>query len=472
MKRLTLATLLLCLYTIALQAAWVNPNIIRDITLPVVWIHTVDRQEPVAESVSAPKGCLGMGITGANKVGCRVVITQLQDTLYDSGPYLKDSTGATVKVTGNSSALFYNKPYKLKLEKKADLLFRGDKRYKDKDWRLAKDATSLNTMLGLWVSRRVGMPWTPACQPCNVILNDDYKGCYLILESVDRNKDCRIDVDKQQGYIVERDPYWWNDHPHFETPFFADTVLYRWTWKHPDEDEYTAPQEEYIQSRLTQLEQRLDSGAYEDLMDLRSWAAYLLAHDILAIYDAGGANMFVAKRDESDSTRLFIPCLWDFDTAMGVDQGVFSITHHRRTASYYPRLLASRNAAFRAAYKQLWREVRPNIYNDLMTWLTALVETPEMQALNLSRTQYTRRWYYYLRTVEYDASVIIYYMRQHLASLDTLIEGIDDGAAGIGGTAADQAPPTLSGSREYSLAGRPATRRDRLVVSQGKVVMR
>jgi hypothetical protein len=253
MKRPTLATLLLCLYSIALQAAWINPNLIHAIDLPIVWIETVDRQEPVATSVNAPEGCIGIGITNVNKLGCRVVITQLRDTLYDSGPYLKDSTGATVKVTGNSSAIFYNKPYKLKLQKKADLLFRGDKRYKDKDWRLSKGAIDLNTILGLWVNQRVGMPWTPAYRPCNVFVNDDYKGCYLLMESVDRNSDCRIDVDKHQGYIVERDAYWWNDQPYFETPFFADTLLYRWTWKHPDKDKYTKEQQHYIQGQLTQV---------------------------------------------------------------------------------------------------------------------------------------------------------------------------------------------------------------------------
>lgn len=186
-----------------------------------------------------------MGYTCINqtKVPCRVVITMLNDTLYDSGEYEKSISGATIKINGNTSSFQNNKPYKLKLQKKADLLIRNDDKYKDKNWRLLKDAYTLKTMIGLKVNELIGLPWTPRYRPCNVFLNGDYQGCYLIIESVERNSDCRLDVDKKTGYIVERDAYWWKEEHYFSTNYFEPHKGYRWTWKYPDEEDVTPEQE-------------------------------------------------------------------------------------------------------------------------------------------------------------------------------------------------------------------------------------
>lgn len=37
----------------------------------------------------------------------------------------------------------------------------------------------------------------------------------MLSETVERNKDCRINVAKT-GYIIESDPFWWNEDLYFE----------------------------------------------------------------------------------------------------------------------------------------------------------------------------------------------------------------------------------------------------------------
>ena len=111
--------------------------------LPVLYIQTVDSEEPTCDYVSAPAGCMGKTIANATKVPGRMVIYQHIDesdsVLYDSGDYEKDVSGMTIRIRGNSSAYGTKKPYKIKLQKKKDLLFRGDEAtYKDKDWLLLK----------------------------------------------------------------------------------------------------------------------------------------------------------------------------------------------------------------------------------------------------------------------------------------------------------------------------------------------
>ena len=97
--------------------------------LPVLCVETVDHEEPTCQYVSAPAGSIGRTIRNATKVPGRMTIYQRIDgvdsLMYDSGDYEKDVSGMTIKIRGNSSAYYDKKPYKIKLQKKRDLLFRG-----------------------------------------------------------------------------------------------------------------------------------------------------------------------------------------------------------------------------------------------------------------------------------------------------------------------------------------------------------
>ena len=208
---------------------------ILSLGLPVVNINTVDGEMPTCDILEHPDGCMGQAITNMNKVRGRLQILLGEDTLYDSGEYQKDSTGITIRVRGNSSAWQDKKPYKIKLQKKADLLLRGeDEKYCDKEWLLIKDErVTLNTVIGVKVNELMSMQWTPAYQIVNLILNGDYRGVYLLIESVKRNNRCRLDVDKQTGYVFEYDPYWWNEDVYLET-YFTRSLDAKFTFKEPD----------------------------------------------------------------------------------------------------------------------------------------------------------------------------------------------------------------------------------------------
>lgn len=83
-----------------------------------VYVNTVNGEEPTYERVDHPDGYFGSSITNVTKVNGRMFMMEGNDTLYDSG-----DEGMTIRVRGNTSAvLFLKKPYKIKLNKKADLL--------------------------------------------------------------------------------------------------------------------------------------------------------------------------------------------------------------------------------------------------------------------------------------------------------------------------------------------------------------
>jgi len=189
-----LSTLLLT-YSVGIGAAQslFSEDSIQALGLPVVTIVTVGGEEPTCEYVDHPEGMAGYGTRNATKVPGRLTITLDNEMLYDSGPYVKDSSGMRIKIRGNSSAWPQKKPYKVKLEVGADLL-RGEK-YADRDWLLLKDPELLQT-IGFEASRLIGMEWTSGHRYVNLVMNGDYRGLYLLCKPVERNTRCRIDVSK------------------------------------------------------------------------------------------------------------------------------------------------------------------------------------------------------------------------------------------------------------------------------------
>lgn len=417
---LFLFLLLFCL-NIKAQTDFSFENISK-IGLPVVSVITLNGEEPVCDYVTHPEGSMGESITNATKVPCRIIITKNQDILFDSGDYEKNVSGATIKINGNTGAYHDNKPYKIKLQVKEDLLLRGDKKYKDKEWRLLKDARTLNTMIGLKMNELIGMPWTPSYMPCNVFINNDYRGCYLLIESVKRNSDSRLNVDENTGFIVERDPYWWNESIYFSTDYFNMSNGYRWTWKYPDEDDVTEEITEYVQSSINRAEKSIKEGNYEQYIDVNSFVSWILAHDILGTWDSGGSNLYLMRYD--NNSLLQMANMWDFDTIFWMNKDSFSRYHTESYDYYFPLLFNNVNTTFLYAYINKWNKIKDIIPQQIIDFIKEFADSEEGKALQLSREYYTKRWNKELTTVSEDVEKVTDWFNNHLPWLDTTINNM------------------------------------------------
>ena len=417
---LFLFLLLFCL-NIKAQTDFSFENISK-IGLPVVSVITLNGEEPVCDYVTHPEGSMGESITNATKVPCRIIITKNQDILFDSGDYEKNVSGATIKINGNTGAYHDNKPYKIKLQVKEDLLLRGDKKYKDKEWRLLKDARTLNTMIGLKMNELIGMPWTPSYMPCNVFINNDYRGCYLLIESVKRNSDSRLNVDENTGFIVERDPYWWNESIYFSTDYFNMSNGYRWTWKYPDEDDVTEEITEYVQSSINRAEKSIKEGNYEQYIDVNSFVSWILAHDILGTWDSGGSNLYLMRYD--NNSLLQMANMWDFDTIFWMNKNSFSRYHTESYDYYFPLLFNNVNTTFLYAYINKWNKIKDIIPQQIIDFIKEFADSEEGKALQLSREYYTKRWNKELTTVSEDVEKVTDWFNNHLPWLDTTINNM------------------------------------------------
>ena len=423
-------SIIFCIYEAIAQNTDFSQNNIEKIGLKVIHIETGNNEEPTCDFAEAPEGCMGMTSINAKKVNCRIVITQKSDTLYDSGVFEKNQSGATIKINGNTSAYYAipgNYPYKIKLQKKADLLSRNDEQFDDKEWRLINDGYTLNTIIGLKISELLQLSWTPAYTPCNVFINGDYRGCYLLIESVKRNKDCRINVDKGSGYIVERDPYWWKENKYFTTDYFAAKKSYRWTWKYPDEDDVLLEQEDYITQFINDTEQSILNGTYSNYIDIKSFAKWILAHDILGSKDSGGTNLYVAKYDDTPNSLLEMPVLWDFDSNFRMEPGEFSKCHNNAGDFYFYNLFNNTNNSFTSKYKELWLQIKPTLLSTITQYILSITDSEYGRALESSRMLHYNRWGYTpYETIGELAQDAINWFNNHLDKLDVNINKLAD----------------------------------------------
>lgn len=344
---------------------------LRRIALPLVCIDTEGAVDPQYKEIYPPAGCEGASITDNDFVQGRMIISLLDSVLYDSGNYKSGESGMRIRVRGNTSTIFYSqKPYKLKLSKKADLLFRKDKKYKNKNWALLStqmDGNLTFTMAGLQLSRLVGMSWEPETSFVNVVLNGRYLGLYNLIETIERS-DSRIQT-ADNGFVIENDPYWWNEgDEYFKTTHQQSFLGY--TFKYPDYEDMNMQRIQQIQSVMQSAEDVLWSD--EDAsqwFDYPSFARWILSHDILGTKDGLGSNMFYVMEDMDADGKALSPIkagpLWDFGSMLWCDSADWSVPH---TYPYTFLYALFKREAFVKEYIHLFESVKPTLMNSLQTY--------------------------------------------------------------------------------------------------------
>ena len=397
---------------------------IYDINLAVLEIETVNGEMSVYDEVSPPPGAMGYGIKNATKVPARMKLIKGKDVLFDSGEYQEDVSGITLRIRGNTTARAKKKPYKIKLQKKADLLLRGDdEKYGDKNWVLLRDE-SLSAKTGFKLNELSGMQWTPAYQYVNLILNGEYLGLYMLCESVKRNKSCRLNVDKT-GYIFEYDAYWWNEDVYVECT--REGISMHYTFKYPDSKDITAEQLDDFAKMIRQAETSMKDGTYADYIDVNSFVTWILLNDILGSKDAAGANYYFTKYDQTEQSKVAFALLWDFDMIF-LDEEEWCTAHK---GGWYFFTYLFDDEAFIKAYIAKWKEISPTIFDQLFSYLEDYAASEEAPAFNQSVELDNQLWNEDRRTASERTQGIISWLTRRKAWMDQAIEEMSATVSGI-----------------------------------------
>lgn len=199
----------------------------------------------------------------------------------------------------------------------------------ENDWVLHgpyTDKTLLRNELAYYMARTTGR-YAPRTRLCELIINGDYRGVYMMTERIKRDQN-RVDIAKLNpeditgdeltgGYIlqIDRDDDTTDDDGWFSN--FAPWKFY--AYDDPDYDVLLPVQRNYIRSYINNFELAINNSNYEstytNYVDIPSWVDYFLITEVGKHIDAYKLSFFMYKKKESNGGKLHFGPIWDFNLA-------------------------------------------------------------------------------------------------------------------------------------------------------------
>lgn len=219
---------------------------------------------------------------------------------------------------------FDKKPYRLKLDQKTALL--GMKR--NKHWALMANADDylggLRNTVGYELSRRLGLAWTPAQQPVEVVLNGDYIGLYMLTETIRVEPD-RVNITPQPdyetspfvvsgGWLVEIDNYL--EEEQVRTVEGNGNSIFS-TYKSPEH--LSDEQRTYLTGLINTANAAIyvndkSNNLWEDYIDPDTLACFYIVQELLDDTESFHGSCFWHKDNGNNAKIMFGP-VWDFGNA-------------------------------------------------------------------------------------------------------------------------------------------------------------
>ena len=243
-----------------------------------------------------------------------------------------------IEVRGSYSALLPQKPYgfETRLPDGSNLNVSLLGMPAENDWILLanyNDKSFLRNALAGHFSRQMGH-YAPRTRHCEVLVNGNYQGIYVLTEKIKRDKN-RVDIATlgplentgdlvTGGYIIKTDYYgsedsWESNYPPATRP---DKTVH-FVYSYPKPDEITEAQKIYIQSYIDAFEETLHGNEFKDwatgyraYIDVESFRDYFILSEMTRNVDAYKKSRFLYKDKESKGGKLYSGPPWDYDWAM------------------------------------------------------------------------------------------------------------------------------------------------------------
>lgn len=345
--------------------------------LPALYIYT-DNKVPVTNKVNYVDGRIT--VVSSDPKECMSEVTQIRGR-------------------GNSTWSMAKKPYRIKLNKKANLL---NLPAKAKSWTLLAnhaDKTLIRNALAFKISTLIGMEFTPSARFVDLILNDRFLGNYMLSDQVQVNQGrvevdelTNSDVDKELitgGYLLEIDGF-----AASEPVWFTTGQGLKITVKSPDEEEINASQLTYIKNYIADFESRLFSSAFKDpdsgyraKVDTTSLINWYIGCELTGNSDSFWSTFIYKKRGDD---KLYFGPMWDYDIAFNNDDRLGNAVRKlMRNHAHNPRTWIEqiyRDEWFQQAVWSRWNElVASGLEQELHDYISQTASLiDESQKLNFS----------------------------------------------------------------------------------------
>jgi hypothetical protein len=303
-----------------------------------------------------------------------------------------------IRGRGHSTWSFPKKPYRIKLEKKHNVL---NLPTKARSWTLLAnyaDKTLMRNALAMKISEVTGLDYTPSSRFVDLVLNGNYLGNYWLSDQVQVHED-RVDVDELTsedvddyditgGYLLEIDGFAASEPVWFSTAYRGMPIRV----KSPDDDQITAKQLNYIVNYVNNFERILFSATFDDpvtgyraKVDTSSLINWYIASELTGNPDAFWSTNLYKKRGVD---KLFFGPLWDFDIAFNNDSRLGNATQKlMRQHAHQPRTWIERRYEdkwFQLAVWNRWNElVNDNLTKKLTDYIISTAQLiDQSQQLN------------------------------------------------------------------------------------------
>ena len=264
-------------------------------------------------------------------------INRVKDNKYNYNNFI------AIEIRGNSSQFYPQKQYGIELRDSvsgSDLDASLMGMPAEEDWVLYapyNDISLLRNVLtyNLWNSMG---HWGPRTRFCEVIINNEYVGIYILTESIKRGPD-RIDIAKLNsvdtagleltgGYIMKIDKNSNAADLGFISKVKSTTNLdINWLHHYPDSNDIKPKQQKYIQNFIDTVELLIASAGFADpvkgykkYISVGSFIDYFIITEFSRNIDAYKASSFFYKEKlEADGSKGMLKAgpVWDYNFAFG-----------------------------------------------------------------------------------------------------------------------------------------------------------
>jgi len=295
--------------------------------LPLIIINT-DGQPIVDE----PKITASMGIID-NGLGVRNNVTD---------PFNNYNGKIGIEIRGSSSQSFPKKQYSVELRDnagagiKASLLGMPS----EEDWVLFapyNDKSLMRDALAYKLGRELGW-YAPRTRFCEVVLNGEYQGVYVLIEKIKRDKN-RVDVNKLNpdeisgddvtgGYILKIDKDTGSGNGGWNSTFTplnrsgSQTIFFQYDY--PKAADIAPQQQAYIKDFMASFEASLVATNFNDPVngyakyaDANSFIDFYIANEVSKNVDGYRLSTYMYKPKDSDGGKLHMGPIWDFNLGFG-----------------------------------------------------------------------------------------------------------------------------------------------------------
>ena len=300
--------------------------------LPLVIIDTQGKEIPGAPVGSEEDGNDTFTLTedGDTMLQAGLKIVDHQDANNHPDDEATLESRMDIRVRGNSSRYFDKKSYLIRLtddsgEKKRTESVMGMDAYDE--WVLYGpylDKSLIRNYMWYNIAGEI-MDYAPNVRFCEVVLNGEYQGLYLMVESINSSGEARLKLSEpeenaaQVSYVLRLDRGSSNPLKNIQTfSQYAYRTVQAMDIVYPRTGELTEERIDYISKDFSDFEKSLysydyDTGQYkwQNWADADSFIDYFLINEFTCNYDAGSLSTYIYK----DVRGKYKLCIWDFNSA-------------------------------------------------------------------------------------------------------------------------------------------------------------